>query len=135
MSELSNRVRAARAYAGLTQAALAERLGIDAQSVKRTEAGKREPKLPELQAVARACRVPVKFLVEGWPATAQAAGDQEEMLPILRRLEQMVQELHEAGEAVPAPPDVLRPLGTDRPTTSPDHGQQENPGQAGSSEQ
>jgi transcriptional regulator with XRE-family HTH domain len=62
----ARRYRAARAYAGLTQEELANKLGVDEQTIKRRESGKQEPKKAELIAVAALCEVPVEFLEHGW---------------------------------------------------------------------
>lgn len=48
-------IRAARAQAGLTQAALAERLGTTQSVVSRWERGGDEPRLSTLARVLRAC--------------------------------------------------------------------------------
>lgn len=61
MSELAKRIRAARNYAGLSQKQLSELLEVDEQTVKRTEAGKRTPKRPELLAIAHECQLPMGF--------------------------------------------------------------------------
>lgn len=66
MSETAARARAARAFAGLKQKELADLLEVDEQTVKRTEAGKREPAGPELAAIADHCGVPRWFLARGW---------------------------------------------------------------------
>lgn len=68
MTELARRYRAARAYAGLTQVELAERLGIDKATVKRRERGGGDPTLSEQLAVAHFCGVPETFMVHGWAA-------------------------------------------------------------------
>lgn len=61
MSEIANRVRAARGYADLTQKDLAAELGLDAQAVKRTEGGRRDPKPSELRDIARVCGLPYEW--------------------------------------------------------------------------
>lgn len=66
MADIARHVRAARAYAGLSQEDLAHRLEQDVQTVKRTEAGTRTPKGPELRAIAEECAVPREFLTEGF---------------------------------------------------------------------
>lgn len=66
MTQYAARYRAARAFAGLSQDELADRLGVDAQTVKRREAGTKEPKKAELIAVAAICGVPLEFMESGW---------------------------------------------------------------------
>lgn len=52
-------IKAARKEAGMTQAGLAEKLGISAQSVAQWENDLRNPKLDTLQKIADALSVPV----------------------------------------------------------------------------
>lgn len=66
MTQFAARYRAARAFAGISQDELADRLGVDAQTVKRREAGAKEPKKAELIAVAAICGVPLEFMENGW---------------------------------------------------------------------
>jgi transcriptional regulator with XRE-family HTH domain len=66
MSEVAARIRAARAYAGLTQDELAARLGVVPQTIKRREAGTTAPRRGELLAIAAACQVPAAFLEHGF---------------------------------------------------------------------
>lgn len=66
MSDYAQRIRAARAYAGLTQDELAEQLGTAAQTVKRRESGAQAPKRGELLAIAAICDVPVRFMEHGF---------------------------------------------------------------------
>lgn len=68
MGEIENRIRAARGYAGLSQKALAERLQVHEQTVKRMEAGRRPlaPKRQELLGISEACGVPMWFFERGW---------------------------------------------------------------------
>ena len=66
MSDYAARMRAARAYADLTQVELADRLGVDEQTIKRREAGKQDPKKGERIAVASICGVPPSFMEDGF---------------------------------------------------------------------
>src|SRR3954453_8543251 len=59
--EVARRVRAARAYAGLSIQELAARVGIGLQTLKRIENGRRKPSGPELLAIAEACGLPREF--------------------------------------------------------------------------
>lgn len=63
----AQRIRTARAYADLTQAELAARLGVDEQTIKRREnPAKNDAKKGELIAIAAICGVPEWFLTDGW---------------------------------------------------------------------
>jgi transcriptional regulator with XRE-family HTH domain len=62
------RIRAARAYADLSQPELAERIGMSLPTYKRAELGRRPVSTEELLTIARACEVPPQFLLTGWAA-------------------------------------------------------------------
>lgn len=67
MSDYSPRIRAARNYAGLSQRALADALGVDEQTIKRRESpGGKEPKRGERVAIASICGVPAEFMEDGF---------------------------------------------------------------------
>lgn len=77
-SGLQHRIRAARCFAKLKQRELAKLLDISEQTQKNSEAGKRTPKKPEREAIARATGVPEWFLEGGWenyPGATQPAVD------------------------------------------------------------
>ena len=57
---IGQRIRAARLAANLTQAALAERLGITFQQIQKYETGKNRISAPSLFKVARLLSVPVE---------------------------------------------------------------------------
>jgi transcriptional regulator with XRE-family HTH domain len=59
--EIGRRVRAARAYAGLTIGALADSLGMGARTIKRIECGERDARRYELIGIAEACGLPREF--------------------------------------------------------------------------
>lgn len=84
MSVHAARIRAARAFAGLTQGQLAERLGVDVQTVKRREAGGRAPRRGELLAIASICGVPPAFMEHGFGEPGPG-----ELLDLLDRLDQI----------------------------------------------
>lgn len=69
--DLGARVRAARSYADLSQAALGELLGVERRIIVSIEADDdRHPLgLREAQQIARACGVPLSFLLNGWAAS------------------------------------------------------------------
>jgi transcriptional regulator with XRE-family HTH domain len=62
----SARIRAARAFAGLTQDQLAEMLGVDTNTIKRRESGTNLPKRGELLAIATITGVPISFMEHGF---------------------------------------------------------------------
>lgn len=67
---LSNRMKAARAYAGLNQEQLAERLGVERNTVARRESGAVGVTAESLIALANATGVPLEFLVDGFDGYA-----------------------------------------------------------------
>jgi len=60
-AETVKRIRAARNYAGFSQAELADKVGLGADVVKRIESSKREAKQMELDAIAKACDLPSEW--------------------------------------------------------------------------
>jgi transcriptional regulator with XRE-family HTH domain len=79
------RIRAARAFKGLTQAQLGDRLGLDEQTIKRRESGKQEPKPGERVAIAAICGVPLEFIEHGWPADGDYSSEVESVFEWLKR--------------------------------------------------
>jgi transcriptional regulator with XRE-family HTH domain len=65
------RIRAARAYAHLSQPDLAGRLGVSLATMKRIEGGQRPISTEELIAIAEACDVPTAFMFHGFGAPAE----------------------------------------------------------------
>jgi transcriptional regulator with XRE-family HTH domain len=76
VSQYAPRLRAARAYANLTQEELAEQLGVDSQTIKRRESGKQEPKKAERIAVATITGVPLAFIENGWEGVTAQPDDE-----------------------------------------------------------
>jgi transcriptional regulator with XRE-family HTH domain len=66
--ETARRVRAARAYAGLSVQHVATKIGVGAKTVKRIESGERLPRQYELWAIAETCGVPRDFFEASLPA-------------------------------------------------------------------
>lgn len=58
------RIREAREQCGLTQAALAEKLGINGVTLSGYETGKHDPKSDTLVKIAQICGVSVDFLLD-----------------------------------------------------------------------
>jgi transcriptional regulator with XRE-family HTH domain len=79
-SELARRVRAARAYAGLSVADLADRVGLGLQTIKRIESGKRNARPFEVWAIAEACELPREFFDLDFQELCKAVAAQENML-------------------------------------------------------
>ena len=63
--ERGERVKQARKRAGLTQKALAERVGVGRVSIARVEAGTRKPSMQLALAIAREVEEPVEALFGG----------------------------------------------------------------------
>lgn len=61
-------IKAARKKTGMTQAQLAEKLGISYVGVSQWENDLRNPKLDTLQRIASALGVPVQDLISDWEA-------------------------------------------------------------------
>lgn len=110
------RVRAARAYAAISQGELAHALGLSQPTMKRIEAGERAVDAEERRVIADRCGVPRAFLEAGWEATetlerAHDALRDELIGEFSQRLDQMIasfplgeQRDHESG-----PPEPPRP--------------------------
>lgn len=62
---MGNRIRSARKRAGLTQAEVAEKIGISWQGIAQWETGKRNPKIDTLKKIAQALSIPVEELTGG----------------------------------------------------------------------
>lgn len=67
-AETMARIRAARAYANLSQPDLADAIGMSLPTYKRAELGNRPVSTAELLSIARACEVPPSFLTGGFSA-------------------------------------------------------------------
>jgi transcriptional regulator with XRE-family HTH domain len=80
LTEVARRVRAARAYAGLTVVELADRLGMGVQTIKRIESGRRTARVFELAAIAEACELPREFFELDFQEMWQQAAAQRELL-------------------------------------------------------
>jgi transcriptional regulator with XRE-family HTH domain len=91
--ETARRIRAARAYAGLSITELAERLGVGEQTVKRIEGGRRTVRRYELWGIADVCGLPRKFFEASNLGTV---GDEaREVFSALRRLEDRLNRIEE----------------------------------------
>jgi transcriptional regulator with XRE-family HTH domain len=88
--DIGARVRAARSYADLSQGALADAIGVERRIVGYIEANetRHELTVPEAQRIARACRIPLSFLLHGWAAPAE----------LLERVDALEAEVRSASE-------------------------------------
>lgn len=74
MNIFGENLRGARIAAGLTQEALAQRLGVVKQTIGNYERGEREPDLATLRAIAAALGVTPADLLDDSPATQPIKG-------------------------------------------------------------
>lgn len=72
LTELGERIRAARLAHGLSQAELAGRLGVDRSAVVRMEGGERKVSALELVALSEALKVPIAHFVHHSPAAVRS---------------------------------------------------------------
>ena len=110
----AQRIRAARAWADMTQAEVAERLGLSLRLLKKVEAGQRDISDEQLEKIGRICDVPARFMLQGFyvePSRRRSARRRADMVLLaeleveLERLRERVQSLEEerrdeAGEPV-----------------------------------
>ena len=98
MTKIGEKIRSARISANMTQAELAEKLGVAYQNIGQIESGKRKPKLETIVKIAYAlgCRVEDLIGLETFDtgaefderrkellSQAQAAGDRADRLTII----------------------------------------------------
>lgn len=72
-ADAAARIRAARAYANLSQAQIAAVLGVSVVTIKRIEKGTRPCSLDELFAIADTCDVPREFMTDGFASSPDTA--------------------------------------------------------------
>jgi len=66
LTQLRDRIKAARILAGMSQPELAAKLGVGEQTVKRREYGTAPVSTEALMALAQATGVPLAWIVEGF---------------------------------------------------------------------
>lgn len=71
MTTLGEKIKAARKAQHITQAALADRLGVHRSTVANYEIERRKPSLSELKEIARILHVDVNYLLEGQEVNAE----------------------------------------------------------------
>lgn len=89
-NERAARIRAARAHAGIDQAAVAQLFGVSVGTIKRMESGKREITTDEMLAVAELCNVPVEFMLSGFESIQAAPVTLEEASRLRDEIAEMV---------------------------------------------
>jgi transcriptional regulator with XRE-family HTH domain len=62
---MKDKIKQARLEASLTQAELAEKIGVLQKDISRYERGERKPKFDKLVLIAKATNKPLDFFVEG----------------------------------------------------------------------
>jgi transcriptional regulator with XRE-family HTH domain len=92
--ETARRVRAARAYAGLSVTELANRIGLGLQTIKRIESGKRAARRFEVWAIAEACGLPREFFEADLDLlNRRATALQETLVRVEERLERIERQM------------------------------------------
>jgi transcriptional regulator with XRE-family HTH domain len=71
--EIARRVRAARAYACISQSTLARSVGMSLATIKRIEGGERDVTESERRIIAAACGVPEAFMNPAEPPAVRLA--------------------------------------------------------------
>lgn len=91
------RMRAARAFADIDQATLAEHLDVAVISIKRMERGTRDISLDDMHAIAELCDVPRAFMEEGF-GTAYSGDEvrREDLRELQEAFEARIAELAQA---------------------------------------
>lgn len=69
--EWNRKLKEARKNAKITQADLADRIGVHRSTVANYELGRRKPSLTELKAIAKILHVDVNFILEGSEVNSQ----------------------------------------------------------------
>ncbi len=84
LQRLGARIRTLREAAGLTQEALAERVGVDTQTIQRVERAKVTPSLPRVFALADALEVTMSEMFEGEDVAVDTSPVTPDELAVLR---------------------------------------------------
>jgi transcriptional regulator with XRE-family HTH domain len=93
--ETARRIRSARAYAGLTQEDMAERLGISTVTYKRVEQAKRPVELRELARISEITQMPTNFFSVDLTALDDGAAQKEQMEAVQERIQSLVGRLED----------------------------------------
>lgn len=91
--ELAKRVRAARAYAEITQEDMASRLGLSTVTYKRIEAAKRELTLDEVARISEITLMPLDFFTKDLQELGQTAEHQQQLESMREELKALVDRL------------------------------------------
>lgn len=87
----ASRIRAARAFADLSQQALADHLGKSTATLKRIERGLREASTDELWAIADRCGVPRHFMEKGFDDASNGNGEADPLRDLRNRVDRIEQ--------------------------------------------
>lgn len=88
-----NEIKRYRKLLGLTQRELAEKCGLATGTIQQYELGKRKPKIEQLQKIANALNVPVKYLLEPLNIGLMTVNDYEKIEYALSNNETDIQSL------------------------------------------
>ena len=119
--ETAARLRAARGYKGLTQAQLAQRLGISVETLSRMENGKGPVSDRRRDEVGELCEVPPEFMLSGFASLEQPVSDiqrqvymvREELLALGERVRPLIEEMMPPTSTGGDPQDALDAAGAE----------------------
>lgn len=110
--EAGKRVRAARAYLGMSAAHLADVSGIGYRRLRKAEAGERRLTDGELERVAELCGVPAVWFTAPWDDIANPRGvvepessDPDGVRDLVERVDRLADRLDEVERRAELPPD------------------------------
>lgn len=72
MANLGEKIKAARKAQGITQQAMADRLGVHRSTIANYEIERRKPSLNELKEISKMLYVDLNYLLEGEEVSAEA---------------------------------------------------------------
>lgn len=93
--ETAHRIRAARAYAGITQEDMADRLGISIVTYKRIEQAKRDVDLGEVKRISEITGMPIEFFSVDLKALADSETQKAQLEQVQTRIQGLVSRLED----------------------------------------
>lgn len=93
--ELANRVRAARAYAGITQEDMASRLGVSIVTYKRIEQARRRVAVEEVRRISEITQMPEPFFTLDLATLSDSAAQSEQLEEAGDRIRGLVSRLED----------------------------------------
>jgi transcriptional regulator with XRE-family HTH domain len=108
--EVGKRIREARRYAGLSQAALARQLGVTEKAMQNWEYGMTQASRPRLEAIAKATKVPGGWLWLYGSVAAVPTGS-EEITALRDQVEESGRRVAELEAAVERLTELVERLG------------------------